>query len=93
MATETINERMPIADVRDDLNTVIEHARETKRPIVVTQNGSAAVVIIDAAQYQKEIQERDLFRALLEGEDAIRAGKVVSMEEVEARLDAILVEE
>lgn len=93
MATETINERMPIADVRDNLNTVIEHARETKRPIVVTQNGSAAVVIIDAAQYQKEIQERDLFRALLEGEDAIRAGKVVSMEEVEARLDAILVEE
>jgi len=92
MATETINERMPIADVRDNLDTVIEHARETKRPIVVTQNGSAAVVIIDAAQYQKEIQERDLFRALLEGEDAIRAGKVVSMEEVEARLDAILAE-
>lgn len=92
MATETINERMPIADVRDNLNTVIEHARETKRPIVVTQNGSAAVVIIDAAQYQKEIQERDLLRAILEGENDIRKGRTVSHEEVEAMLDELLAE-
>ena len=76
MATETINERISVANVRDDLDAVIERARETKRPIVVTQNGNAAVVIIDAAQYQKEIQERELLRAILEGEDAIRAGKV-----------------
>ncbi len=93
MATDTINEEMPIAKVRDDLDAVIAHARETKRPILVTENGSEAVVIIDTTQYQKEIQERNLFRAILEGEDAIRAGKVVSMEEVEARLDAILAEE
>lgn len=92
MATETINERMSATKVRNDLDAVIDHAQETKRPIVVTQNGSAAVVIIDAAQYQKEIQERDLLRAILEGENDIRKGRTVSHEEVEAMLDELLAE-
>jgi predicted transcriptional regulator len=48
--------------------------------------------IIDAPQYHMEREEHELIRAILEGEDAIRAGNVVSMEEVEARLDAILAE-
>jgi prevent-host-death family protein len=88
-----VEDIIPVTKVREQIGSVIERARETKRPIVVTQNGSAAVVIIDAAQYQKETQERALFRAILEGEDAARAGKLVSMEEVEARLDALLAEE
>ncbi|MHB8648395.1 MAG: type II toxin-antitoxin system Phd/YefM family antitoxin [Thermomicrobiales bacterium] len=93
MAINIVEDIIPVTKVREQIGSVIERARETKRPIIVTQNGSAAVVIIDAAQYQKERQERDLFRAILIGEDAIRAGKVVRMEEVEARLDAILAEE
>ncbi len=89
MATETINERIPIADVRAALDTVIEHARETKRPIVVTQNGSAAVVIIDAAHYQQEQESAAYLRAILEG---LLSEGGTSHEEVEAQLDALLAE-
>ena len=92
MVVNIIEDIIPITKVRDQLGSVVDHARETKRPIVVTQNGSAAVVIIDAAQYQREQEECDYLRAILAGEDAVRAGKVVPMEEVEARLDAILAE-
>ena len=93
MVTETAEESIPIADARGNLDALITRARETKRPIIVTQDGGAAVVILDAEQYWKEREERDLFRGILEGEDAVRAGKVLSMEEVEAHLDAILAEE
>ncbi len=93
MVINIVEDIIPITKVRDNIGSVVEHARETKRPIMVTQNGTAAVVIIDAVQYQKEMQERELFRAILEGEDAVRAGKVISMEEMEAHLDAILAEE
>ncbi len=92
MATETINERIPIADVRAALDTVIEHARETKRPIVVTQNGSAAVVIIDAAQYQREQESTAYLQGIVAGLEDLLAGRVVSEEAVEARLDALLAE-
>ncbi|MCA1725144.1 MAG: type II toxin-antitoxin system Phd/YefM family antitoxin [Thermomicrobia bacterium] len=53
MATKTINERLPVAKVRADLDAVIDHIQETKQPIIVTREGKAAVVIIDAVQYGK----------------------------------------
>ena len=92
MAINIVEDIIPVTKVREQIGSVIEHARETKRPIIVTQNGSAAVVIIDAAQYQKEIQERDLFRAILEGRRDAREGRVYTLEEVEAELDALLSE-
>jgi prevent-host-death family protein len=89
MATDTINERIPVAKVRDDLDAVIEHANETKQPIVVTRKGKATVVIIDAAQYEKEMEEREIYRALVRG---LSSKKTYTLEEVEAELDAILSE-
>ncbi|MHB8648143.1 MAG: type II toxin-antitoxin system prevent-host-death family antitoxin [Thermomicrobiales bacterium] len=90
MATKTINERMPIAKVRDDLDAVIDHAQETKQPIVVTRDGKAVVVIIDAVQYQQEMEERELYRGLVRG---LTSKKTYTLEEVEAGLDALLHEE
>ena len=65
---------------------MVARARETKRPIIVTQNGSAAVVIIDAAQYQHEQESVAYLRAILEG---LLSSGGISHEEVEARLDAL----
>lgn len=92
MATETVNEQISVASMRDDLDAVIERAQRTKQPIVVTRNGNAAVVLIDAVQYQKEKEERDILRAVLEGRQDIRQGRVYTLEEVEAELDALLAE-
>lgn len=92
MATETIEERIPVAKVRDDLDAVIAQARKTKRPISVTENGREVVIIIDAAQYHKEREERELIRGILAGEDDIRKGRTMSHEEVEAMLDKLLAE-
>jgi prevent-host-death family protein len=93
MAIDIIEDIIPVTKVRDNLSAIIDRARETKRPIVVTQNGSAAVVLIDAAQYQKEMEERDFLRGILEAEADIRAGRVYTQDEVDAHIDAILNEE
>jgi prevent-host-death family protein len=92
MATETVNERILVTKVREDLDAVIEHAQETKRPIIVMRDGKAAVVILDAAQYQRELEERDILRAVLEGRRDVRTGRVYTLEEVEAELDTLLSE-
>ena len=89
MAINIVEDIIPVTKVREQIGSVIERARETKRPIVVTQNGSAVVVIIDAAQYQQEQESVAYLRAILEGmlsEGGIRH------EEVEAQLDALLAE-
>jgi prevent-host-death family protein len=89
MAIDIIEDIIPVTKVRDNLSAIIDRARETKRPIVVTQNGSAAVIILDAAQYQKEQEASTYLQAVLDG--LLSEGEVTP-EEVEARLDAILSE-
>jgi prevent-host-death family protein len=93
VAIDIVEDIIPVTKVRDNLSAIIDRARETKRPIIVTQNGSAAVVLIDAAQYQKVMEERDFLRGILEGEADIRAGRVHTQDEVNAHIDAILNEE
>ncbi|MGI8855638.1 MAG: type II toxin-antitoxin system Phd/YefM family antitoxin [Thermomicrobiales bacterium] len=89
MATETIHEHIPVAKVRDDLDAIIDHAQETKQPIVVMRNGNAAVVIVDAAQYQQERESVAYLHAILQG---LLSEGGIRHEEVEARLDSLLAE-
>lgn len=89
MAINIVEDIIPVTKVREQIGSVIERVRETKRPIVVTQNGSAAVVIIDAAQYQQEQESVAYLHAILEG---LLAEGGISHKEVEARLDALLAE-
>lgn len=89
MAIDIIADIVPVTKVREHLSAIIARAKETKQPIVLTQNGSAAVVILDAAQYQKERDEATYLHALLDG--LLSEGEV-SPEEVNARLDTIISE-
>lgn len=90
MAIDIIHDIVPVTKVRDNLSAIIDRARETKRPIIVTQNGSAAVVIVDAAQYNKEMEEREIYLAIAKG---ALSKETFTLEEVEAELDDILREE
>ena len=92
MAIDIIEDIVPVTKVRENLSAIIERARETKRPVIVTQNGSAAVVVLDAAQYQKDMDEREVLHAILDGRRAIREGGVYTLEEVDAQIDALLSE-
>ena len=85
MVVNIVEDIIPITKVRDQLGSVVDRARETKRPIIVTQNGSAAVVIIDAVQYQREQEKVAYLKGIVAGLEDILAGRVVSHEAVEAR--------
>jgi PHD/YefM family antitoxin component YafN of YafNO toxin-antitoxin module len=93
MATEPVEEHIPVATMQNDLAAVIQRACTTKQPIVLMEDVCEAVVILDAGQYRREREEVEYLRGILAGEDDVRAGRTLSMEEVEAHLDALLAEE
>jgi prevent-host-death family protein len=78
---------VPIEALRNDCDAAIQRAQKTKQPIVVMQSGEAAVVIVDAAQYEKEMQERDTYLAVGRGLSSMRT---YTAEEIENELDALL---
>lgn len=69
----------------------VERLSRTGQPQVLTVNGKAAVVVQDAAAYQKLIEEWDRLDALegiRRGVEDMRAGRVRPLDEVMAELDA-----
>lgn len=72
---------VPLSSFRADMTRLMVQTKETHRPIVVTQNGRAANVFLDVADYQKLIDKINLMMDIYKGEQDIVAGRVYSMED------------
>ena len=56
---------VPLSSFRADMTRLMVQTKETHRPIVVTQNGRAANVFLDVADYQKLIDKINLMMEFL----------------------------
>jgi prevent-host-death family protein len=83
---------IPITDLRKDAAMVLRQVRESKEPIVITQRGRAAAVMMSAEAYERSEHDRELLRLLARGEKEIAAGKGHGLNAVLAEADALLAE-
>jgi prevent-host-death family protein len=84
---------IPITDLRQDAATVLRRVRDSREPVVITQRGRAAVVMMSAKAYERAEHERELLRLLARGEKEIAAGKGYGLDAVLAEADALLAED
>lgn len=73
-----------ITEFQHNTKTYVEQIRRSKTPIALTVDGSAQVVVADAASYQAmvdELEEMRFIDAIREGEKAIAEGQVRPAEE------------
>ena len=83
---------IPVTDLRQDAATVMRQVRSSKEPIVITQRGRPAAVMMSAEAYERSEHDRELLRLLARGEKEIAAGKGHSLDAVLAEADALLAE-
>lgn len=69
---------VPLSSFRADVTRLMNQTRQTHRPVIVTQNGRAANVFLDVADYQKLVDKVELLQDVYQGEKDISAGKVYS---------------
>ena len=81
---------IPITDLRKDAAAALKRVRATKQPLVVTQRGRAAAVMISIEAYERAEHERQILRLLARGEREIRAEKGHDLGEVLAEADRLL---
>lgn len=78
----------PISELQRNTASLVREAMETKEPIYLTKNGSASVVLLDAHEYDRQLQAyeqlwRDYVVASVElGREQHEAGKSVSLDVV-----------
>ncbi len=83
---------IPITDLRQDAATVLRKVRDSKEPVVITQRGRAAAVMMSAEAYERGEHDRELLRLLARGEKEIAVGKGHTLDAVLAEADALLTE-
>lgn len=85
-----IPEIVPVKDLRQDTAAVLKRVRSSPQPVVITQRGRGAAVMLSVDAYERGERERELLRLLVRGEQEIMAGVGQDLDEVLAEADAVL---
>jgi len=84
---------IPISDLRQDAAKVLKRVKDSREPIVITQRGRAAAVMLSVEAFEQAERDRELLRLLAKGEKEIEAGEGSDLDSVLAEADALLAEE
>jgi prevent-host-death family protein len=84
---------VPVTDLRQDAAKVLQRVRKSKEPVIITQRGRAAAVMLSVDAYERSLHDRELLRLLASGEKEIEAGKGHDLDSILAEADALLSED
>ena len=68
----------PVTEFRAKAAQFIEQVQETGEPVILTQHGRSAAVLMDVTAYEDMVEELALLRDVRTAEDQAAAGKVRS---------------
>jgi prevent-host-death family protein len=65
----------PLAEFRAKLATVVRRLQRTRRPIVLTQHGRSAAVLLDVREYDALLERLELLRDVQTAEQQLAKGR------------------
>ena len=84
---------VPVTDLRQDATRILEKATTSRQPIIITQRGRAAAVLVSVEAYEHSQHEREILLLLARGEKEIKAGTGHELAAVLAEADELLMGE
>ena len=81
---------IPVSDLRQDAAKILKQLRNNKEPLIITQRGRAAAVMIGVDAYEKSEHEKELLRLLARGEREIDIGEGYDLDDILAEADSLL---
>jgi prevent-host-death family protein len=81
---------IPVSDLRRDAAKILKHLKNSKEPLIITQRGRAAAVMLSVETFERSEHDKELLRLLAKGEREIGIGEGYDLESVLAEADSIL---
>jgi prevent-host-death family protein len=81
---------VPISDLRENAANILDRMKKSHEPVVITQRGRAAAVMVSVEEYERSTHEREILRLLAQGDREVAAGKGYELEDVFKEADRIL---
>jgi prevent-host-death family protein len=76
----------PLSDFRSNFSSYLSQVHNTKRPIVITQHGRSAAVLLDVAEYERMVDSLEVVEDIRRATAQIDKGLGVSHSEATKRL-------
>lgn len=85
---------LPVTELQRNTAALTDEAMRTKEPIYLTRRGKAAVVLLDAAEYDREMsyrkaiieREKSVYAGISRGHDELARGESSSLDEALSQL-------
>jgi len=84
---------IPVSDLRQDTAKIMKHLQGSREPLIITQRGRAAAVMISIEAYKQSEHDKELLRLLAKGDREIEIGEGYNLNNVLAEADALLDQE
>lgn len=80
----------PLTDFRANAAAFVEQVQSTGQPMILTQHGRSAAVLLGIEAYESLLDEVEVLRDVKTAEDQVASGLRSEQARVEARLRAML---
>lgn len=76
----------PVTEIKRHATEIIDQLREDRVPVLITEHGKEAAVMLDVATYRGMLQRLELLEVISRGEDAFAQGRSSPHADVKARM-------
>jgi prevent-host-death family protein len=76
----------PVTEIKRHATEIIAQLETDRVPILITEHGRAAAVLMDVESYQSLMRRLEILEGIARGERAFAEGRVVSHDEATKRL-------
>jgi antitoxin YefM len=80
----------PLSEFRANTAAFVRHVQESRRPLVLTQHGRSAAVLLDVSEYERLVERAELLADIQAAEAQLQRGEGVDHDEARARVLARL---
>jgi prevent-host-death family protein len=86
MQTKFSEDVIPLTDLKVNPGKVVNHAKDTHRPVLLTSRGRGVAVMQGLEEYEKNEEEREFMKAVATGLMDAREGKEFELDDVKKKL-------
>lgn len=76
----------PVTDVKRRATEIIARLQKERVPVLITEHGRAAAVLLDVASYDELLRRLELLEGIARGERAFSEGRVTSHKSAKKRM-------
>ena len=77
---------IPLSDLKINPGKIVNRAKDTHRPILLTSRGRGIAVVQGLEEYEKNEEEKEFMKAVAQGLMEIKEGAEQDLEEVKKKL-------